>query len=187
MNILFFKYTNLTIFFNFYTKISKNGQVRRKIVAETPMIRYEGNNYDSNFSNSFQKYYCLDFIVYSIYFGIFDPANNNLDITKLDRIYSLDSTVKHYKSEVKETDKERSYLEKRQDLITAFGNKKSKNQLKKETETKVDETNTASKNKIKKILKKQGEIMREKIAKRKKEEKLEKLKEKKRKLNESTE
>lgn len=120
-----------------------------------------------------------------MYFGIFDPANNNLDITQIDRVYSLEPTVKHYKSEIKESEKERSYLEKRHDLITAFGNKKSKNQLKKETETKVDETNTASKHTIKKILKKQGEIMREKIAKRKKEEKLERIKEKKRKLEES--
>lgn len=112
------------------------------------------------------------FIIFdSIYFAIFDKTNNDLDITKIDRIYNMESIVKKYKSEIGvEEDNDRSYIAKKEELINAFGNKKSKTIMKKQNENKVDENNTFGKHIVSKIIKKQGKIMREKITKRKLED-----------------
>lgn len=83
----------------------------------------------------------------------------------------MESIVKKYKSEIGvEEDNDRSYIAKKEELINAFGNKKSKTIMKKQNENKVDENNTFGKHIVSKIIKKQGKIMREKITKRKLED-----------------
>lgn len=68
----------------------------------------------------------------------------------------MESIVKKYKSEIGvEEDNDKSYIEKKEELINAFGNKKSKTIIRKQNENKVDENNTFGKHIVSKIIKKQ--------------------------------
>ncbi|TMW61510.1 hypothetical protein Poli38472_012701 [Pythium oligandrum] len=131
---------------------------QRLVVANTERVAYQGANFGYLTSSND----CASYVV-----GVYDKNTQEVRLCNINQIYMMQQTVKGSTDNVDENrGAAKSYMEKKRDLVEAFGSKKSKRIQKSIEENIVNVQNVSGAASITETLKKQMEKAQEDSRKR---------------------